>query len=82
MTVQQRPLLTIAETGTRLNLNERTVRRLIARGDLPAVRLGNSIRVDPDDLEAWLEERLISREGSAIEAAVDVRLYRSPAEDS
>lgn len=54
---QQRPLLTIPETAARLNLSEHTVRRRIASGELPAVRLGALIRIDPDDLEQWLAER-------------------------
>ncbi len=56
ITEQQRPLLTIPETAARLNLSEHTVRRRIASGELPAVRLGALIRIDPDDLEQWLAE--------------------------
>ena len=42
--------------SARLNCSERTVRRLIDRG-LPALRLGHrdtSIRIDAQELEAWL----------------------------
>ena len=54
---EQRPrLLTIADAAVRLNLSEHTVRRRIASGELPAVRLGALIRIDPDDLEQWLAE--------------------------
>ena len=57
ITEQQRPLLTIADTAARLNLSEHTIRRRIASGELPAVRLGALIRIDPDDLDQWLAER-------------------------
>lgn len=50
-------LLTLRETADVLRLSERQVRRLIALGKLPAVRLGDpgaSIRVDLAELERWL----------------------------
>jgi excisionase family DNA binding protein len=50
-------LLTVREVATRLGVNERTVRRKIEAGVLPAVRLGpgrSAIRVDADELERFL----------------------------
>jgi len=55
--VHQRSLLTVAETAELMQVSEKTVRRLIARGELPAVQLGgpgSAIRVPRDELEAWL----------------------------
>jgi excisionase family DNA binding protein len=52
-------LLTVQEVADRLRLSERQVRRLIAFGRLPAIRLGDkgaSVRVDRGELEAWLYE--------------------------
>lgn len=50
-----RPLLTVAAVAERLNLSEKTVRRLIGAELLPgALRIGGSVRVDPDALEEWL----------------------------
>jgi excisionase family DNA binding protein len=49
--------LTIREVATELRLSERQVRRLIALGKLPAIRLGDpgaSVRVDRAELEEWL----------------------------
>ncbi len=43
------PLLTPAEVTRLLNVSLRTVRRLIASGDLPVVRIGRSIRIRPED---------------------------------
>jgi excisionase family DNA binding protein len=49
-----RPLLTVREAAARLRVSEKTVRRLIGAEILPALRIGGSIRVDPDQLRAWL----------------------------
>jgi excisionase family DNA binding protein len=57
LSVPQRELLTVAETAQRLHVSVRTVRRLIARGDLVAVQLGGRgapVRIDPDELDRWL----------------------------
>ena len=47
-----RPLLTVAEVGELLRLSPRSIRRLIADGRLPIVRLGRAIRIRPQDVEA------------------------------
>lgn len=51
-----RHLLTVVETAERLRVSERTVRRLISSGVLPAVQLRRrvAIRVDADELERLL----------------------------
>jgi excisionase family DNA binding protein len=49
-----RQLLTVPLTAERLAVSEKTVRRLIATGNLPALRVGGQIRVDADELERWL----------------------------
>ena len=45
-------LLTVKQVARRLNLSQRTVRRLIATGVLPVVRIGRLVRIRPMDLEA------------------------------
>lgn len=52
--LRQRPMLTPRETAERLNVSEKTVRRLIANHELAAVRVGAQLRVDADQLEAWI----------------------------
>ena len=47
-------LLDIAATAERLATTERHVRELIYRRQLPHIKVGRLIRVDPDDLDAWL----------------------------
>jgi excisionase family DNA binding protein len=41
----------------RLGVSVRTVRRLIAAGELPAHRIGRSVRVSADDLARFLAAR-------------------------
>jgi excisionase family DNA binding protein len=60
-TTQQRPLLAIPVVASLTRLSESTIRRRIAEGDLPAVKLGRLIRVDPDGLDAWLARHQIER---------------------
>jgi excisionase family DNA binding protein len=38
-----------------LGLSTRTVRRMIAKRELPAVHLGRSVRVHPDDLADYID---------------------------
>ena len=53
-----RPLQTIADIARELGVSERTVRRWIGRGLLPAIRLGRLIRVRPEHVEALLDRHL------------------------
>jgi excisionase family DNA binding protein len=48
------PLLDIAEVRYRLNVSEKTVRRLVADGELVAVRVGALVRFDPLDVARFL----------------------------
>jgi excisionase family DNA binding protein len=48
------PLLDVRRTAERLGLSEKQVRRLIRRGELPALRVGAAVRVDPRELDDWL----------------------------
>lgn len=43
-------LFTYAEVSERLRMSERSVRRLVATGELPAVELGGLRRVHHEDL--------------------------------
>lgn len=54
-TAKLRPrLLTVADVAEELQLCERSVRRLITRGDLCVHRVGRAVRVSADDLEGYL----------------------------
>lgn len=47
-------LLKADELAERWGLNRATVYRLVQRGELPALRIGGSIRIDPREAEKWL----------------------------
>ena len=49
-------LLTAGRTARRLDTSERHVRRLVASGRLPAVKLGGKVRIRPDDLETYVND--------------------------
>ena len=49
-----RKLLTVAELADLLSINQLTVRRMVNRGQLTAVRLGRAVRFHPDDVDAFL----------------------------
>jgi excisionase family DNA binding protein len=57
-------LLSVDSVSRRLACSRGTVYRLIASGELPAVRLGGagaSLRIDERELDQWLRERHIQR---------------------
>jgi len=47
-------LMSIAAVAELRDVSEKTVRRLVERGELPCLRVGHLLRVDPDELRAWL----------------------------
>lgn len=55
MTSNDNRLLTVAQVAKRLQLSERQVRRLIARGELRVLHIGRCVRIDPRDLADFLE---------------------------
>jgi excisionase family DNA binding protein len=50
-------LLLIDDVAEGLGVSTRTVRRLIAKGELVACRLGRLVRIHPDDLAAYIDRR-------------------------
>ena len=51
-------LLTVQEVAGLLSVSQRTVRRMIAAGEFPVVRLGRAIRVRRIDIEALIGRRI------------------------
>lgn len=45
------PLLTLAQAAEYTQLGQRTLRRYIAEGKLPALRAGRAIRLRPEDVD-------------------------------
>ena len=61
--VRELNLLTVRETAELLRQSERSVRRKIHNGQIPAVRLGDhaaALRVRADRLEQWLDDHQAS----------------------
>lgn len=52
------PMLDIMDVAETCRVSEKTVRRWIQAGDLPAARLGNQWRIFPRDLRAFVLERM------------------------
>ena len=50
-------LLKIEEVARILQVSRSFAYRLMQRGDIPTVRVGNAIRVLPRDLEQFIQER-------------------------
>jgi len=46
---------TVKETARHLRLCEKQVRRLISRGELRAYKFGNALRINREDIEAYVE---------------------------
>jgi len=54
------PLLTVKEVQRHLSLSRSSVYNLIETGNLPAVRIGSSVRVTRGDLWKFIETRRVS----------------------
>ncbi|MEI2711971.1 MAG: helix-turn-helix domain-containing protein [Nocardioides sp.] len=52
--------LTVAEVAAMMRVSKMTVYRLVHGGELPAVRVGRSFRVDEKDVQAYLEKSFYS----------------------
>jgi excisionase family DNA binding protein len=52
------PMLDITDVAATCRVSEKTVRRWIKAGDLPAARLGNQWRILPRDLKTFVMERM------------------------
>jgi excisionase family DNA binding protein len=48
-------LLTYPEVADALGVSQMTVRRLVARGDLPIIRVGRQVRFDPFEVRLYVE---------------------------
>ena len=75
LTTTLEPLLDVREVARRFKLSPAHVRRLHARGDLPAVRFspGGHLRFRREDVEAALSERVCgcgTSRREAVESAV------------
>ena len=52
-------LMTVRQVATYLNVNERTILKLVGEGALPGVRIGNLWRFRKAMLDAWLDDQAL-----------------------
>src|SRR5258708_8869899 len=51
--------MTVRQLADYLNLNERTVLKLVSEGELPGVKIGNQWRFRKAMLDAWLDDQML-----------------------
>ena len=56
---QTRPL-GVKEVAELFDVTESTIQRWIRRGEIPAIRVSDTIRIDPGVLADWIERRSIA----------------------
>jgi excisionase family DNA binding protein len=56
-TTTSETLLTVKDVAARLALSTKSIYRLIEAEELKVVRLGGTVRIHPDDLRAFINER-------------------------
>jgi excisionase family DNA binding protein len=56
--MQEGELLDVQTVAARLNVNPRTVLRMVGREEIPAIRVARRLRFRPDDLETYLQTHL------------------------
>ena len=50
------PLLRVAEAASFLQVSSKTIRRLVARGDLKAVRIGRLVRIHSSEIDRMIAD--------------------------
>ena len=54
------PLLTVSEVAATMRVSKMTVYRLVHSGELPAVQVGRSFRINEDDVNEYLRKSFYS----------------------
>lgn len=57
----RRPLFTTESLASYLCVSPRTVRRILGEGEIPSYKIGGARRIDPDDVDRYLEARRVGR---------------------
>lgn len=55
-------LLKITQVAEALNISKSTCYEMVARGEIPAVRIRGGLRVPSDALKAWLDETVSAQQ--------------------
>jgi excisionase family DNA binding protein len=56
---QPDPLMTVRQLADYLNVNERTVLKLVSEGTLPGVKIGNQWRFRKAMIDTWLDDQML-----------------------
>ena len=67
--MQEEKLLDVQHVAARLDLNPRTIMRMVERGELQAFKVGHRLRFRPADLERYLHTHLSTGTPSSIDDA-------------
>lgn len=62
-------LLTVKDIAAYLQVNERTVLKLVVEGKLPAVKVGNQWRFRRNIVDAWLDDQMLGITPQVLDAA-------------
>jgi excisionase family DNA binding protein len=61
--------MTVRQTAYYLNVNERTVLKLVAEGELPGVKIGNQWRFRKPMLDTWLDDQMLGVRPRSLEVS-------------
>jgi len=53
-------MLSMKDVAERLGVSQRTVTRMLERGELPSVKVGRSVRIRPEALQAYLARQTVN----------------------
>lgn len=73
-------LLTYRRAARRLGVSERTLWGLVKRGQLPAVKFGGVVRIDPVDLDRFIEKAKAGQQTPGAKALAAALAKLSPAQ--
>ena len=65
---QTRPL-SVKEIAELFDVSEATIQRWVRRGEIPAIRVSDTIRFDPGVLADWIEQRSMASPSQVTETA-------------
>lgn len=62
-------LITVSQAASRCAISTRMIRKLIAKTELPAVRVGRCVRLRDDDVEALIRRGYTGRSSNKLRAS-------------
>ena len=62
----ERLLLRVVEAAEAMGISRSACYELIARGEVPSIKLGHSIRVPAEYLKTWIDEQMQTRQAGGV----------------